>query len=78
MGNHGAEVGLAEAARLLGMPKAQVRRLVEGGHLGARRAVSETLISGESVEGLHVSERVRRREALVELADLQNELGLTD
>lgn len=78
MGNHGAEVGIAEAARLLGMSKAQVRRLVESGHLGARRAVSETLISRESVEGFHVSERVRRREALVELADLQNELGLTD
>lgn len=78
MGNAGgAEVGIAEAARLLGLSTAQARALVEGGYLVARQADSHALISAESIEAFHASERAGRREALTELADLQNELGLT-
>jgi len=72
-----AEVTPTEAAVLLGMSRPQVRKLMERGLLDFRKVGTHHRIRVASIRTFLESERPRRREALAELAALQNELGLT-
>ncbi len=73
-----AEVTPTEAAVLLGMSRPQVRKLMERGLLEFRKVGSHHRIRVSSIRAFLEAERPRRREALDELAALQNELGLTE
>ena len=76
---HGnAEVTPAEAAALLAMSRPQVRKLMDQGKLEFRMVGSHHRIRVTSVQAYLDAERPRRRAALAELAELQNELGLTE
>ncbi|MBL7257302.1 helix-turn-helix domain-containing protein [Paractinoplanes lichenicola] len=72
-----AEVTPTEAAVLLGMSRPQVRKLMDRGLLGFRKVGSHHRIRVSSIREFLESERPRRREALADLAALQDELGLT-
>lgn len=73
-----AEVTPTEAAVLLGMSRPQVRKLMERGLLEFRKVGSHHRIRVSSIRTFLETERPRRREALEDLAALQNELGLTE
>lgn len=73
-----AEVTPTEAAALLGMSRPQVRRLMDRDLLEFRKVGTHHRIRVSSIRAFLESERPRRREAMAELADLQNELGLTE
>jgi excisionase family DNA binding protein len=76
---HGdAEVTPNEAAGLLGMSRPQVRKLMDRGVLDFRKVGAHHRIRVSSIQAFLDGERPRRRAALDELADLQNELGLTE
>src|SRR3954447_21872396 len=72
-----AEVTPTEAAVLLGMSRPQVRKLMDGDLLEFRKVGTHHRIRVSSIRAFLESERPRRREALADLAALQNELGLT-
>jgi excisionase family DNA binding protein len=72
-----AEVTPTEAAVLLGMSRPQVRKLMDLGLLEFRKVGTHHRIRVSSIREFLESERPRRREALADLAALQNELGLT-
>jgi excisionase family DNA binding protein len=74
----GAEVAPTEAAVLLGMSRPQVRRLMDRGLLEFRKVGTHHRIRVSSIRAFLESERPRRREAVAELAALQDELGLTE
>lgn len=73
-----AEVTPTEAAVLLGMSRPQIRKLMDRGLLEFRKVGTHHRIRVSSIRGFLEAERPRRREALAELASLQNELGLTE
>lgn len=73
-----ADPSLAEAARMLGMTRAQVDALLALGLLEQRALGDHVRITIASIEAYRESERARSREAMGDLADLQNELGLTE
>jgi excisionase family DNA binding protein len=73
-----AEVTPTEAAVLLGMSRPQVRKLMDRGLLEFRKVGTHHRIRVSSLRAFQESERVRRREAVAELAELQNQLGLTE
>ena len=73
-----AEVTPTEAAVLLGMSRPQVRKLMDRGLLEFRKVGTHHRIRVSSLRAFLESERPRRREALADLAALQNELGLTE
>lgn len=73
-----AEVTPTEAAVLLGMSRPQIRKLMDRGLLEFRKVGTHHRIRVASIRRFLESERPRRREALAELAALQNELGLTE
>ncbi len=73
-----AEVTPTEAASLLGMSRPQVRKLMDRGLLDFRKVGTHHRIQVASIRAFLEAERTRRREALEDLADLQNELGLTE
>ncbi len=73
-----AEVTPTEAAVLLGMSRPQVRKLMDRGLLEFRKVGTHHRIRVSSIRAFQESERVRRREAMAELAELQNHLGLTE
>ena len=73
-----AEVTPTEAAALLGMSRPQVRRLMDRGLLEFRKVGTHHRVRVSSIRAFQEAERPRRREALAELAELQNELGLTE
>ena len=73
-----AEVTPTEAAVLLGMSRPQVRKLMDRGLLEFRRVGTHHRITMSSIKMFLDNERSRRREALADLAALQNELGLTE
>jgi excisionase family DNA binding protein len=73
-----AEVTPAEAAVLLGMSRPQVHKLLDQGLLPFRKIGTHHRIRVSSIRGFLAAERPRRREALADLADLQDELGLTE
>jgi excisionase family DNA binding protein len=72
------EVTPTEAAVLLGMSRPQVRKLMDRGLLEFRKVGTHHRIRISSIRAFLEAERPRRREALAELAALQNELGLTE
>lgn len=72
-----AEVTTTEAAVLLGMSRPQVRKLMDRGLLEFRKVGTHHRIRVSSIRAFLDAERPRRRAALAELAELQNELGLT-
>jgi excisionase family DNA binding protein len=72
------EVTPTEAAVLLGMSRPQVRRLMDRDLLEFRKVGTHHRIRISSIRAFLESERPRRSQAMAELADLQNELGLTD
>jgi excisionase family DNA binding protein len=72
------EVTPTEAAVLLGMSRPQVRKLMDRGLLEFRKVGTHHRIRVSSIRAFLEAERPRRREALAELAVLQNELGLTE
>lgn len=73
-----AEVSPAEAALLLGMSRPQVRKLLDDGALAFRMVGAHHRITTESVQAFLDRERPRRRAALADLAQLQDELGLVE
>ena len=73
-----AEVTPTEAAVLLGMSRPQVRKLMDRGLLEFRKVGTHHRIRVSSIRVFLDAERPRRREALADLAALQNELGLTE
>lgn len=72
------EVTPAQAAAMLGMSRPQIRRLIDQGTLEFRKVGTHHRILVASIEEFRAAERSRRASALAELADLQNELGLTE
>jgi excisionase family DNA binding protein len=73
-----AEVTPTEAAVLLGMSRPQVRKLMDRGLLDFRKVGTHHRIRVSSIRAFLEAERPRRREALAELAVLQNDLGLAE
>jgi excisionase family DNA binding protein len=73
-----AEVTPTEAAVLLGMSRPQVRKLKDRGLLEFRKVGTHHRIRVSSIRAFLDAERPRRREAVADLAALQNELGLTE
>jgi hypothetical protein len=74
----GEEVGPAEAATMLGMSRPQVRKLMDKSLLQHRKVGAHHRITVASIQRFKESERARSRGAMADLADLQNELGLTE
>lgn len=72
-----AEVSPTEAAVLLAMSRPQVRKLMDRGLLEFRKVGTHHRIRVSSIRAFLETERGRRREAMAELAAVQNELGLT-
>lgn len=72
------EVTPAQAAAMLGMSRPQIRRLIDQGTLEFRKVGTHHRIPVAAIEEFRAVERSRRASALAELADLQNELGLTE
>jgi excisionase family DNA binding protein len=72
------EVTPTEAAVLLGMSRPQIRKLMDQGLLEFRKVGTHHRIRVSSIRAFLEAERPRRREALADLAALQNELGLTE
>jgi excisionase family DNA binding protein len=72
------EVSPTEAAVLLAMSRPQVRKLMDRGLLESRKVGTHHRIRISSIREFLDTERSRRREALSELAAVQNELGLTE
>jgi len=72
-----AEVTPTEAAVLLGMSRPQVRKLMDRGLLDFRMVGSHHRVRVSSIRAFLDAERSRWRQALAELAALQNDLGLT-
>lgn len=73
-----AEVTPNQAAELLGVSRPQVRKMMELGTLEFRKVGSHHRISVASIQGFLEAERPRRKRALADLAELQNDLGLTE
>jgi excisionase family DNA binding protein len=73
-----AEVTPTEAAVLLGMSRPQVRKLMDRGLLDFRMVGTHHRIRVSSIRAFLETERPRRRQALAELAAVQNDLGLTE
>lgn len=72
-----AEVTPNQAADLLGVSRPQVRKMMDAGALEFRMVGSHHRIQVSSIQAFLDAERPRRARALMDLADLQNELGLT-
>lgn len=72
------EVSPAEAAPMLGMSRPQVRKLMDKGLLQHRKVGSHHRITVASIQKFKAAERARSRAAMADLADLQNDLGLTE
>lgn len=73
-----AEVTPTEAAVLLGMSRPQVRKLMDQSLLEFRKVGTHHRVRVSSIRAFLEAERPRRREALADLAALQNELGLAE
>ncbi|WP_432988718.1 helix-turn-helix domain-containing protein [Dactylosporangium sp. CA-233914] len=72
-----AEISPTEAAVLLGMSRPQVCKLMDRHLLEFRKVGTHHRIRVSSIRAFLESERPRRRDALADLAALQNDLGLT-
>jgi hypothetical protein len=60
------------------MSRPQVRKIMDLGLLDFRKVGTHHRVRVSSIRTFLDSERLRRREALAELAALQNDLGLTE
>lgn len=72
------EVTPNEAARMLGVSRPQIRKMMDQGELPFRMVGSHHRISLEAIESFRLADDARRDVAMQALADLQNELGLTE
>ena len=70
------EVSPEDAAKMLGMSRPFVRKLMDQGDLPYRMVGSHHRIAVSDLEAYWAAERVRRHEAMVALSALENELGL--
>ncbi|WP_239310330.1 MULTISPECIES: helix-turn-helix domain-containing protein [unclassified Frankia] len=75
MASRTAEVAPTEAAVLLGMSRPQVRKLMDRGLLEYRKVGTHHRVRVSSIRAFLETERPRRREALADLAAVQNDLG---
>ncbi|MDN5856204.1 MAG: helix-turn-helix domain-containing protein [Actinomycetia bacterium] len=73
-----AELTPTEAAALLGMSRPQVRKLMDSGLLEFLKVGTHHRVRVSDVRAFLDRERVRRRGALAEFAELQDELGQTE
>jgi excisionase family DNA binding protein len=71
-----AEVTPAEAARILGMSRPQVRKIMDSGRLPYRMVGTHHRIALGDLREFKEAETARRRKAMKEYAEVQNELGL--
>jgi excisionase family DNA binding protein len=72
------EVSPSEAAAMLGMSRAQVRKLMDKGRLPFRMVGSHHRIRADAIRVWLEIEDARQEAAMVELMALQNELGLAE
>lgn len=72
------EVTPADAARMLGVSRPQVRKFMDEGKLGFRMVGSHHRIPVESIEAFKEWEGSQMTSGIEELSRLQNELGLVD
>jgi len=72
------EVTPAEAAKILGMSRPQVRKLLDQGRLPYRLVGSHHRIPVSAINAFLDIESKRQHAAMAELIALQNELGLTE
>lgn len=72
------EVSPAQAAQMLRVSRATVRRFMDEGKLGYRKVGSHFRIPLESLTAFKDWERAQKKSGIEGLAVLQNELGLFD
>jgi excisionase family DNA binding protein len=72
------EVSPADAAVMLGMSRAQVRKLMDEGKLPFRMVGSHHRLRADAVKAWLEIEEARQEAAMANLMALQNELGLTE
>ncbi|MDR1633548.1 MAG: helix-turn-helix domain-containing protein [Bifidobacteriaceae bacterium] len=72
------EVSPTEAAAVLGMSRAQVRKLMDGGKLPFRMVGTHHRIRADAIRAWLEIEDARQEAAMASLMALQNELGLTE
>ncbi len=72
------EVSPSEAARILGVSRAQVRKIMNQGQLAFRKVGAHYRVTLESLNAFNEWEQRRMREGMDELSKLQNELGLLE
>jgi excisionase family DNA binding protein len=72
------EVSPTDAAAILGVSRAQVRKLIDDGKLPSRMVGSHRRIRLAAIEAWLDIEDARQEVAMAELMALQNELGLTE
>jgi excisionase family DNA binding protein len=70
------EVTPAEAARILGMSRPQVRKIMDSGRLPYRMVGTHHRIALDDLQKFKDLEMARRRKAMEKYARVQNELGL--
>jgi len=70
------EVSPEDAAKVLGMSRPMVRKLMDQGDLPFRMVGSHHRIALSDLETYWAAERVRRHQAMIEFSALENELGL--
>jgi len=72
------EVTPAEAARMLGVSRTQIRKFMSDGKLGFRMVGSHHRIPVGSIDAFKAWERAQMANGMEVLSQLQNELGLVD
>ncbi|MDR2373897.1 MAG: helix-turn-helix domain-containing protein [Bifidobacteriaceae bacterium] len=72
------EVSPEDAAKMLGVSRPYVRKLMDQGELPFRKVGSHHRIAVADVKAWHARERKRRHEALVRFSELENDLGLSE
>jgi len=72
------ELSPTEAAQMMGMSRAQVRKLLDQGSLPFRMVGSHHRIRLDAIHQWLEIEDARQETAMAELIALQNELGLTE
>ena len=70
------EVSPEDAAKMLGMSRPFVRKLMDKGDLPFRMVGSHHRIAVSDLETYWAAERVRRHQSMMEFSALENELGL--
>jgi len=76
--NENQEVTPTEAALFLGMSRPQVRKIMDSGRLPFRMVGTHHRIALSDLHVFKETEQTRRRKAMIEYAELQNELGILE